>query len=94
LLDDHPAKFLLLTIRHLSEWFGVLAAALLAVINPLAGYFLAVHTFAVKSTSVGYLETVPSFTSLLCIVAFERWDSLHCSRIPRFFFKKIHVVHL
>jgi hypothetical protein len=31
---------------------------------------------------------------LLCIVAFERWDSLHCSRIPRFFFKKIHVVHL
>jgi hypothetical protein len=92
--DDHPGKPLLLTIRHLSEWFGVLAAALLAVINPLAGYFLAVHTFAVKYTSVGYLEAVPSFTSLLCILAFERWDRLRRSQNPRFLFMKVQAAHL
>jgi hypothetical protein len=72
----------------------VLAATLLTIINPLAGYFLAVHTFAVKYTSVGYLEAVPSFTSLLCILAFERWNRLYRSRTPRFLFMKVQAAHL
>jgi hypothetical protein len=94
LYKKNPAKPMLLTARSVSAWFGVLGAVLLAVINPLAGLFLAVHTFAVKYTSVVYLEAIPSLTSLLCILAFNRWFRLHHSNTSQLLFNKIQAADL
>ncbi|MCE1254060.1 MAG: glycosyltransferase family 39 protein, partial [Anaerolineae bacterium] len=41
--------------------------------NPWAGLFLAIHTFAVKYTSVIYLEALPLFLSLTSVYLFYRY---------------------
>jgi hypothetical protein len=58
--------------RTTSLIFGVLQVALLALLNPVAGFFLAIHTMAIKYTSQAYLEALPAFASLLAVVAYER----------------------
>jgi hypothetical protein len=69
-------KGMLMTARNVSMVFGVLAVTVLAVFNPVAGFFLAVHSFAIKYTSVAYLEAIPSLTSLLAVLAYLRWITL------------------
>ncbi|MFH1184655.1 MAG: hypothetical protein V1755_06400 [Chloroflexota bacterium] len=59
--------------RHLSVFLGTLAALALALVNPLAGLFLAVGTLSVKYTSEVYLEALPLLTGLLCALAYLRW---------------------
>ena len=71
--DDPVISQMQQRMRTVSAGFGVLAAALLALINPLAGLLLAVHSFAVQFTSIAYLEAVPAFTSLLSMWAYDRW---------------------
>jgi hypothetical protein len=58
-------------MRWVSVTFGSLAVFLLALVNPLAGLFLAVRTYAVKYTSVIYLEALPLFAALLSFQAFS-----------------------
>lgn len=58
-------------MRWVSVVFGSLAVFLLALVNPLAGLFLALHTYAIKYTSVIYLEALPMFASLLSFQAFS-----------------------
>ncbi len=62
----------LMMARAISLAFGVLQVALLALLNPIAGFFLAIHTMTIKYTSQAYLEALPAFTSLLAIVAYEK----------------------
>src|SRR3954467_5753455 len=52
--------------------FGVASAVLLALVNPLGGLFLALHTWTVKYTSQVMLEAVPAFFALLAVVASAR----------------------
>lgn len=58
--------------RAISLFIGVLQVALLALWSPAAGCFLAIHTTAIKYTSQACLESLPSFTSLLSVIAFAR----------------------
>jgi hypothetical protein len=58
-------------MRLASAGFGSLAVFLLALANPWAGLLLAFHTYAVKYTSVVYLESLPLFASILAIQAFS-----------------------
>lgn len=58
-------------MRWVSVAFGSLSVLLLALLNPLAGLFLAVHTYAIKYTSVIYLEALPLFAALLSFQAFS-----------------------
>jgi len=58
-------------MRWVSVAFGSLAVFLLALVNPWAGLFLAVHTYAIKYTSVIYLEALPLFAALLSFQAFS-----------------------
>ena len=58
-------------MRWVSVVFGSLAVFLLALVNPWAGLFLAIHTYAVKYTSVIYLEALPLFATLLSFQAFS-----------------------
>jgi len=58
-------KFInILGLRLVSVFFGTLAVLALSCINPLAGLMLALQTFAIKYTSVIYLEALPLFFSL------------------------------
>ena len=59
--------------RYVSAGLGTLAVLLLSLVNPLAGAFLAVQSLAIQFTSVVYLEALPSLTSLLAILAYDRW---------------------
>ncbi|MGD8792371.1 MAG: hypothetical protein PVF47_07430, partial [Anaerolineae bacterium] len=51
---------------------GTLEALALALVNPLAGLFLAVHTFTIKYTSQVMLEALPALTSTLAVLAYAR----------------------
>lgn len=71
-----PARALpqphLLVARLTGALFGVLSALALALLNPLAGILLAIHTWTIKYTSQVMLEAVPAFTSLVCVLAYMR----------------------
>lgn len=56
--------------RWISITFGTLAVLAAAIINPIAGLFLAVNTFSVKYTSLVYLEALPMLTSFLSVLAY------------------------
>jgi len=62
----------LYTARLISAGFGVLAVLLLALIDPVAGALLAVHTLATKYTSQAYLEALPLCASLAAVLALVR----------------------
>ena len=55
--------------RALSAAFGVLHVLLLALVNPVAGALLAVHSYTVKYTAQVYLEAVPMFMASVCVLA-------------------------
>src|SRR5690349_14084194 len=54
---------LLKAARGMSVWWGSLSAALLALINPLGGLLLAVHSFTIKYTSQIMLDGFASLMS-------------------------------
>ena len=58
-------------MRMFSVILGSLAVILLSLINPLAGFFLAIHSFAVKFTSVIYLEALPLLLSMVTVLAWS-----------------------
>lgn len=61
----------LMGLRLISVLFGGLLVFFLALLNPLAGLFLAVDTYAVKYSSVIYLEALPLFLSFMSVTACE-----------------------
>jgi ABC-type sugar transport system permease subunit len=58
--------------RLASAFAGVLEVLVLAVLSPLAGLLLAVHTFTIKYTSQVMLEALPALTSIVAVWAYER----------------------
>ena len=58
--------------RGVAAVLGTLTAFLVALLNPLAGLWLAIHTFTIKYTSQVMLEALPALTSALVVVAYER----------------------
>ena len=51
---------------------GTLTTLLVALLNPLAGFFLAIHSWTVKYTAQVMLEALPALTSLLAVLAYRR----------------------
>lgn len=62
--------------RFVSVGFGSLAVLLLSILNPLAGFFLAVDTLGIKYTSEVYLEAMPMLFSLLSVIAYARFYAI------------------
>ena len=58
--------------RIVSALLGTLAVLVLALVNPLAGGLLAVHTLVVKYTGQVYLEALPHLASLAAVLACNR----------------------
>ncbi|MBI5932609.1 MAG: sugar ABC transporter permease [Chloroflexi bacterium] len=69
-----PAKYLprelLKPARTMSAWWGALTAALLALINPLGGLVLAVHSFTIKYTSQVMLDGFAALMSTSTALAY------------------------
>ena len=61
------------TMRLVAVIFGALQTGLVAILNPLAGWFLAIQTTEIKFTSMAYLEALPALTATLSILLFERF---------------------
>ncbi len=59
-------------LRGVSAFFGTLGVFLLGCIHPVAGLFLALQTFAVRFTSVIYLESVAMALSLGSVWVFSK----------------------
>jgi ABC-type sugar transport system permease subunit len=81
LLPDRPTtaqpdKFLpkeqLRAARTSGAMLGTLTVALLALVNPLAGLFLAVHGMTIKYVDQVMLEALPALTSLVMVLAYQK----------------------
>ena len=59
--------------RTMNTVFGTLTVLFLALVNPLAGLFLAFHTFTIKYVSQIMLEAFPALTSLLMVLTYLQW---------------------
>ena len=70
--DSPPSQFEFYTNRAISALFGVLQVLLISLVDPLAGFFLAFHSYTLKYTSQVYLEALPLFTSLLAMLSLRR----------------------
>lgn len=71
--NNYLPRNLLRSDRLMNAAFGVVTAGLLAIINPFAGFLLAIHSWTIKYVSQIMLEAIPAFTSLICIMAYARW---------------------
>jgi len=68
-IDSYPE---LTFNRMVSALFGTLAVWLVALVDPLAGLLLAMHSMTIKYTSQAYLEAIPLFTSIAAVLAFNQ----------------------
>ncbi len=71
--DRFLSRELIAPARTLGAIESTLTVLLLAFINPLAGLFLANHTFTIKYGAQVMLEALPSLTSLLTVLAYLRY---------------------
>jgi ligand-binding sensor domain-containing protein len=70
---DDPAELGVFWIaRYVAVLFGTLEVLVLTLVNPLAGFLLAIHTMTAKYTSQIYLEALPAFALTLSITAYDR----------------------
>jgi len=53
-------------------WWQILTVFLLSLVQPLAGLFLGIHSFAVKYTAQVMLEALPLLLSTLSVLAYRR----------------------
>lgn len=59
--------------RNINWVFGVAKVGLLALVNPLAGWLLAIQTDDVKYSTLAYLESLPALAAAVSILAYERF---------------------
>jgi multiple sugar transport system permease protein len=75
--NAEPDKFLPYPQKRAARAVGVvlgtLTAALLALLNPAGGFFLAIHALTIKYTSQIMLEGLPALTSLAAVFTYTRF---------------------
>lgn len=71
--NQYLPRDLLRNARITSAIFGTLTAILVALVDPVGGFFLAIHAFTTKYVSQVMLEALPAFTSLLSAFAYIQW---------------------
>lgn len=68
--DKYLPRTLVSAARTAGQVAGTLTVFLLALLNPLAGLFLASHAFTIKYVSQVMLESLPALTSLVTVMAY------------------------
>jgi len=71
--NNHLPADLVKSARTLNAIFGTLTVAILALISPLAGLSLALHTLTIKYVSQIMLEAFPALTSLIMALSYLQW---------------------
>ena len=71
--NENLPRDLVRPARGLNTIFGTLTVLSLALVNPLAGFFLGLHTFTIKYVSQIMLEAFPALTSLLMVLTYLKW---------------------
>ncbi len=79
--DQSLPKEQLRDARTANAVLGTLTMALVALVNPLAGLFLAAHAFTIKYVSQVMLEALPSFTSLAMVLCYLQWKKKGLTKI-------------
>lgn len=69
-IDPYLPRTHLEPVRWLAATLAVLGVFALALLDPLAGAALAVHSYHVKYGAQVMLESLPALTALLCVMAF------------------------
>ena len=59
-------------MRLLSAVFGALNVLVVGAVSPLAGLFLAAHTYHIKYTAQAFLESLPLLTSTISVLAYMK----------------------
>lgn len=59
--------------RLVSALIGTLEVLVMSIVNPLAGFIVAIYTYKIQYTSQIMLESLPGFTALITVLAFIRW---------------------
>jgi hypothetical protein len=76
-----PHFYKLLAMRLISVLAGTASVFILSLINPIAGLAFAIHTFAIKYSSIIYLEAVPLLASLVSLSAIHKaFDQLSSNK--------------
>jgi ligand-binding sensor domain-containing protein len=70
--DDQETLGVFMVDRIISVVFGTLQVLVVALVNPLAGAALAIHTMTAKYTAQIYLEAVPAFAITAAFLAYDR----------------------
>ena len=68
--NNYLPRDLVQPARTINAIFGTLTVLALSLVNPLAGFFLAVHTFTIKYTSEIMLEALPALLILLSVLCY------------------------
>jgi ABC-type sugar transport system permease subunit len=68
--NNYLPRDLVKPARTFNAILGAVTVFILTLINPLAGLFLAVHTFTIKYVSQIMLEALPAFTSLIAAISY------------------------
>jgi hypothetical protein len=79
--DQYLPKEQLRDARTSSAVLGTMTVALVALVNPLAGLFLAAHAFTIKYVSQAMLEALPSLTSLAMVLCYLQWKKKEPKKI-------------
>ncbi len=83
--DQTIPKEQLRNARNAGAVLGTLTALAVALLNPLAGLFLAINSWTIKYTSQVMLEALPALTSLLAVLAYRKSvlrNSISRSKFP------------
>ena len=67
--------------RTLGAVFGTITVALVSLVDPLAGFFLAGHAFTIKYVSQVMLEAFPALTTLAMVLCYLRWKKMGHAKI-------------
>ncbi len=70
---SEDAKLFVLAARRSSEVFGTITAILLGILNPFAGFIIAIQNTAIHYTSTIYLEAFPALMSTCAVLCYIAW---------------------
>jgi ABC-type sugar transport system permease subunit len=71
--NNYLPRDLVKPARTFNAIIGTVTVAIIALINPLAGLFLAIHTLTIKYVSEIMLEAFPALMSLLAAISYLKW---------------------
>jgi ABC-type sugar transport system permease subunit len=83
--NNYLPRDLVKPARTVNAIIGTITVAIVALLNPLAGLFLAVHTLTIKYVSQIMLEAVPALTSLIAAISYLKGKQSQKSGMNRWF---------